>query len=200
MITIIYTHPDPESYNHAILLAITDMLTGRGDDYQVIDLYADGFNPVMTRDGLAAVTSDHVADPLIERYTSMLQRTDRAIFIFPIWWGMMPAMLKGFMDRAFVKGRIYDITDNGEIMPCLSVERTLIVTTSEGDSVDFGPFVSGYLAPMVLEPVGCPIPPSHRRSGPCLRRAASSRQPSRRSGSHTPRDSCNGRSYRLYSR
>ena len=63
-------------------------------------------------------------------------------------------MLKGFMDRAFVKGRIYDITDNGEIMPCLSVERTLIVTTSEGDSVDFGPFVSGYLAPMVLEPVG----------------------------------------------
>ena len=120
----------------------------------VIDLYADGFNPVMTRDGLAAVTSDHVADPLIERYTSMLQRTDRAIFIFPIWWGMMPAMLKGFMDRAFVKGRIYDITDNGEIMPCLSVERTLIVTTSEGDSVDFGPFVSGYLAPMVLEPVG----------------------------------------------
>ena len=154
MITIIYTHPDPESYNHAILLAITDLLTGRGDDYQVIDLYADGFNPVMTRDGLAAVTSDHVADPLIERYTSMLQRTDRAIFIFPIWWGMMPAMLKGFMDRAFVKGRIYDITDNGEIMPCLSVERTLIVTTSEGDSVDFGPFVSGYLAPMVLEPVG----------------------------------------------
>ena len=34
MITIIYTHPDPSSFNHAILSAITDMLTGRGDDYQ----------------------------------------------------------------------------------------------------------------------------------------------------------------------
>ena len=133
MITIIYTHPDPSSFNHAILSAITDMLTGRGDDYQVIDLYADGFSPIMTRDTLA---------------------DDRSIYIFPIWWGMMPAMLKGFIDRTFIKGFVYDTTDNGDIMPLLSVERTLIVTTSEGLSVDFAPFVSGYFAPMILQPAG----------------------------------------------
>ena len=151
MITIIYTHPDPSSFNHAILSAITDMLTGRGDDYQVIDLYADGFSPVMTRDTLADDRSGHTDDPLVKRYIKMLQRTDRAIYIFPIWWGMMPAMLKGFIDRTFIKGFVYDTTDNGDIMPLLSVERTLIVTTSEGLSVDFAPFVSGYFAPMILQ-------------------------------------------------
>lgn len=103
MITIIYTHPDPSSFNHAILSAITDMLTGRGDDYQVIDLYADGFSPIMTRDTLADDRSGHTDDPLVKRYIKMLQRTDRAIYIFPIWWGMMPAMLKGFIDRTFIK-------------------------------------------------------------------------------------------------
>lgn len=154
MITIIYTHPDPSSFNHAILSAITDMLTGRGDDYQAIDLYADGFSPVMTRDTLADDRCGHTDDPLVKRYIKMLQRTDRAIYIFPICWGMMPAMLKGFIDRTFIKGFVYDTTDNGDIMPLLSVERTLIVTTSEGLSVDFAPFVSGYFAPMILQPAG----------------------------------------------
>ena len=57
--------------------------------YQAIDLYADGFSPIMTRDTLADDRSGHTDDPLVKRYIKMLQRTDRAIYIFPIWWGMM---------------------------------------------------------------------------------------------------------------
>lgn len=154
MITIVYCHPYDKSFNHTILNEIIRKLADNGRDYTVINLYDDKFDPVLGVNELALYSSGKTDDELTRQYQKTLTETEQLIYIFPIWWGMMPAMLKGFMDRAFVKGRIYDITDNGEIMPCLSVERTLIVTTSEGDSVDFGPFVSGYLAPMVLEPVG----------------------------------------------
>lgn len=48
MITIVYANPNPQSFNHSILNNITTVLTENGRDYNVIDLYADGFNPVLS--------------------------------------------------------------------------------------------------------------------------------------------------------
>lgn len=154
MITIVYCHPYDKSFNHAILNAVTKELTDNGRDYQVINLYDEHFDPVLGVNDLAVYSQGKTLDEQVKHYDEMLQRTSEIVFIFPIWWGMMPAMLKGFIDRTFIKGFVYDTTDNGDIMPLLSVERTLIVTTSEGLSVDFAPFVSGYFAPMILQPAG----------------------------------------------
>lgn len=157
MITLLLAHPSARSFNHAILTAITDALTGLGRDYQVIDLYADGFNPVMSASELGSDHSDlsKEPDPLAERYVEMLQRTTQMVIIFPVWWGMMPAMLKGFFDRAFAYGRVYDIdAATGALLPCLSVNRTLIVTTTGGASTPDASFVSDTLIHGVLAPVG----------------------------------------------
>lgn len=154
MITIVYSHPGDASFNHSILKAVTDTLTAEGREYRVIDLYADGFNPVMSRKDLELYPKGETDDPLVKRYAQELLDTDRIIFIFPIWWGMMPAMVKGFFDRVLLKGAAYDMTDTGDLMPNLSINRTLIVTTSDAPSVEFGTFFQGYLVPMVLESVG----------------------------------------------
>ncbi len=29
---------------------------------------------------------------------------DHVVFVYPVWWGMMPALIKGFLDRVFVPG------------------------------------------------------------------------------------------------
>lgn len=42
---IIYCHPYEKSFNHAILETVKDNLRSKKIDYQVIDLYADNFNP-----------------------------------------------------------------------------------------------------------------------------------------------------------
>lgn len=154
MITIVYCHPYPNSFNHNILQNITDTLTGLGREYDVMDLYADGFNPVMDRSSLELYSKGETSDKLVKKYQEALQKTKHAIFIFPIWWGMMPAMLKGWIDKVFLKGEIYDYTPEGAMLPCLSIDKTTIITTSENDSEVFAPFIEGYFSPMALNTVG----------------------------------------------
>lgn len=151
MIAIIYCHPSDGSFNHEILQSITDRLSGEGREYYVINLYSEGFNPVLDSQMLAGKPED---DETLHRYQEVLRKSDQAVFIFPIWWGMMPAMLKGFFDRAFTKGVVYDTTPEGSLMPCLSINKTTVITTSEEDSAIIAPFIDGYLTPLVLNQVG----------------------------------------------
>jgi len=51
--TIIYAHPYEKSFNHAILERVQALLDAKGQEYRLIDLYADGFNPVYTKEELA---------------------------------------------------------------------------------------------------------------------------------------------------
>ncbi len=152
MTTFLYANPNPSGFDHAILSACTDALTQLGHDYQVIDLYADGFNPVLTHE---EITSGEITDPLVERYITMLQRTDRLVILFPIWWGTMPAILKGFFDKVFVRGRIYDVdTATGAILPCLSIGSSMIVTTGGGAAAPSASFISDTVINDILLPVG----------------------------------------------
>lgn len=151
MIAIIYCHPSDWSFNHEILQSITNRLSGEGREYDVINLYAEGFNPVLDSQMLSGKPED---DETLLRYQETLRKSDQAIFIFPIWWGMMPAMLKGFFDRAFTKGVVYDTTPEGDMLPCLSIDKTTVITTSEEDSAIIAPFIDGYLTPLVLNTVG----------------------------------------------
>lgn len=154
MITIIYCHPYTNSFNHNIFQHLTDMLSDLGREYCVMDLYADRFNPILDRSSLALYSKGETTDVLVKRYQEELQKTKHAVFIFPIWWGMMPAMLKGWIDKVFLKGEIYDYTPEGAIMPCLSIDKTTIITTSENTSEVFAPFIEGYFSPLTLNTVG----------------------------------------------
>ena len=154
MITIVYCHPYTKSFNHSILQAVTDLLTERGDEYDVINLYGEGFNPVLDSAGLALYSKGETEDEMVGRYQLALTRAESVIFIFPIWWGMMPAMLKGFIDKVFLKGTIYDTTPEGILIPCLSISKTVVVTTSEEPTAVLEPFMQGYFTEQVLNTVG----------------------------------------------
>lgn len=154
MITIVYCHPLDKSFNHAILQAICDRLTDEGKEYDVINLYGENFNPVLDSVGLGLYSKGATEDESVKRYQQALQQTQHLIFIFPIWWGMMPAMLKGFIDKVFQKGIVYDTTPEGALMPCLSIPKTTLVTTSEESSDVIAPFIDGYFRPLTLEAVG----------------------------------------------
>lgn len=155
MITIVYAHPNTDSFNHSILNSITSMLTDEGKDYNVIDLYADGFNPVLSHKELQMAQHGKTDDPLVMRYQKMLRdTTDSMIFIFPIWWGMMPAMIKGFIDKVFMKGIIYDFAPEGLMLPMLSISPTTIITTSQEDTAELEAFFNNVFIPQVLNAVG----------------------------------------------
>ena len=48
--TIIYAHPYEQSFNYGILQRVQQLLDEKGEKYQLIDLYEDGFNPAYTKE------------------------------------------------------------------------------------------------------------------------------------------------------
>ncbi len=102
MVLIIYAHPDPKSFNHAVLETVRSVLNERGKSFQVIDLYADKFNPVMT----AAETKGELSDET-KSYQQLIKKSESIVFIFPVWWFRAPAILEGFCDKVFTPGFAY---------------------------------------------------------------------------------------------
>ena len=99
--------PHRRSYSAALLAAVTRGLVANGHSIDLIDLHADGFNPVTSASDLAAWRQKMTHDPLAANYQQRLIAADHIIFIFPIWWESMPALTKGFIDKVFVKGILF---------------------------------------------------------------------------------------------
>ena len=111
-VLIIYTHPNPNSLNHAILEQVEQGLKDGNHSYKVIDLYADNFNPVIVYNEQKK-RRDLENDEETALYRELINQADHLIFIYPIWWYALPAMLKGFIDRVFASGFAY--TSAGKI-------------------------------------------------------------------------------------
>ncbi|WP_295456643.1 NAD(P)H-dependent oxidoreductase [uncultured Thiodictyon sp.] len=119
---IVYWHPEPQSFNGALLAATRETLTQAGHPIRVSDLHAMGFNPVSGRHNFTSVknpdffkqqleelyaSEDNGFAPEIESELKNLEWCDLLILQFPLWWFGMPAVLKGWVDRVFAMGRTY---------------------------------------------------------------------------------------------
>jgi NAD(P)H dehydrogenase (quinone) len=104
-ILIVYAHPNPDSLNGAILSKVKESIHSK-HAVQVIDLYKENFNPCLYFDA-ENTRRDLKNDPEVGDYRAQLVWAEHVIFIFPIWWSGMPAILKGFIDRVFTKGFAY---------------------------------------------------------------------------------------------
>src|SRR5690606_16834903 len=105
---IVFNHPNESSYCNAILLAVTKGLKAAGQQIDLIHLDNDGFNPVMSKADLKAFVEHQPIDPQVIDYIERLKIANNLIFIFPIWWDIMPATTKGFIDRVLAPGAVYD--------------------------------------------------------------------------------------------
>ncbi|MCY8010750.1 NAD(P)H-dependent oxidoreductase [Bacillus haynesii] len=121
---VIYAHPNPNSFNGAILHQVIKALEDGKHSYDVIDLYKDRFDPVLLFDEKKR-RSDMKRDPETAEYRRIVKNADHLIFIYPLWWGGMPAIMKGFIDRVFAAGEAY--TYQGKLPKGLLKARTATV-------------------------------------------------------------------------
>lgn len=110
---IVYCHPYDLSFNHAVLTAVEAGLDRANRTYEVCDLYADGFDPTMRAADLATYNEGSSADPLVARYQSLIERAERLVFVYPVWWNDMPALLKGWFDKVMLVGFSWKATGQG---------------------------------------------------------------------------------------
>ena len=135
MKTIVFSHPYSKSFNKAILDNIVQKLDETKEKYTIIDLNKDGFNPVMTDEELSLYSQGKSIDPLVEKYQEILKNTDELVFVFPIWWMSMPAILKGFFDKVMVKGFAYESAKNGIKGLLTNIKTAKMITTAEAPKI-----------------------------------------------------------------
>lgn len=128
---IVFNHPYEGSYCNAILHAVHKGLQIGGHEVDIIHLDNDRFRPAMTKADLKAFVDHQPIDPQVIDYSERLRQTDHLIFIFPIWWDIMPAMTKGFIDRVLFPGVVYEHHPRGfGLVPLLDNLKSITMITT----------------------------------------------------------------------
>ncbi len=105
---VVYCHPDPQSFTAAVRDRAVSTLRRSGHDVRVTDLYAEGFDPLFS----AEERQRHLEpgpDPSVAHHAADLQWCERLVLIYPTWWSGQPAMLKGWIDRVWVRDVAWDL-------------------------------------------------------------------------------------------
>ena len=128
-VLVVYSHPNPESFNHAILEAVLKGLSGAGHENDVFDLYDMDFDPCLKVDDFVKVhLGSNSEDVLLHQ--ARVSNADVLVFIHPNWWGGMPAILKGWIDRVFSMGFAYKADEEtSEMIGLLNIQKALVLTT-----------------------------------------------------------------------
>ncbi|MGA2180072.1 MAG: NAD(P)H-dependent oxidoreductase [Verrucomicrobiota bacterium] len=115
-ISIILAHPDPGSFNHAIAKTAADTLCRNGHEATLHDLCQEQFPPLLST---AELRKDAKLDLVAARHCREIASADGIVIVHPNWWGMPPAILKGWIDRVLRPEVAYRFVegDKGEGVP-----------------------------------------------------------------------------------
>lgn len=130
-VLLVYCHPRADSFCAALRDAVREALAARGHDVELVDLYAEGFTPVLSAEERAAYHTEGANLAGVEAHVARLRAADALVLVYPTWWYGMPAMLKGWFDRVWVPGVAFRLGD-GAIEPLLTNIRRIAVVTTYG--------------------------------------------------------------------
>lgn len=127
---VIYAHPNPASFNHAILKEYTGELAALGHEVHVRDLYATGFDPVILQSDYDKINQGAPPED-IRLEQDFIRRAGIMTFIFPVFWAGMPAILKGYIEKVFSLGFAY-VFDGDRPRGILKGRKAVIINTTGG--------------------------------------------------------------------
>ncbi|MEW9805128.1 NAD(P)H-dependent oxidoreductase [Mesorhizobium marinum] len=131
-ILVLYAHPVETSFNAALHRLIVERLTAAGHEVDDCDLYAEDFDPRLSRTERLAYHDDRCANDPVDPYVTRLLAAEGLVLSFPVWNYGFPAILKGFFDRVFLPGVSFTMV-NGKATPNLhSIRKVAAVTTYGG--------------------------------------------------------------------
>ncbi len=131
-VSIILAHPRPGSFNHAIAEMARECLQSCGHQVAFHDLYLERFNPILVYE---EIPQNAAVDTIIQKHCDEIYSAEGIIIVHPNWWGMPPAILKGWVDRVIRPGMAYKFLegDSGEGVPLglLRARKAVVFNTSD---------------------------------------------------------------------
>lgn len=130
---VVFAHPCEESFAAALKSAVVGSLQKRGWEVDLCNLYAEGFNPVMSAEERRGYHDVPTNTRPVQAYIDRLLAASALVLVHPVWNFGPPAILKGYYDRVFVPGITFPL-EVGKVKPAMTHIRKLGVVTTYGDS------------------------------------------------------------------
>jgi NAD(P)H dehydrogenase (quinone) len=112
-VLVIFAHPVETSFVASLHRTVVDSLRRAGHEVDDCDLYAEGFDPVLSRQDRVDYHDISINQRRIAPYVERLKAAEALVFVYPVWNFGFPAILKGYLDRVWVPGVAFDLNDRG---------------------------------------------------------------------------------------
>jgi NAD(P)H dehydrogenase (quinone) len=119
-ILLILGHPDPESYNQALFQAYLKGAKEGAHEVKTIEITALNFQPNLAY-GYRKRTE---LEPDLLEAQAKIAWADHLVWVYPVWWGSVPALMKGFIDRVFLPGFAFQKRENSLMVDPLFKNKT----------------------------------------------------------------------------
>lgn len=130
-VLVLHSHPVEESFGKALFRQTCESLAKAGHEVDACDLYAEGFNPVLTADE-RLIYHDYPENlGPVKNHVDRLLAAEGLVICTPIWNFGFPAMLKGYFDRVWLPGVSFALQD-GKLTPTLRHIRKLSAVVTYG--------------------------------------------------------------------
>lgn len=134
-VLIVFCHPYEKSFSAALFDCARTALETSSHDVRCIDLYREGFDPVLSRNEWLTYMDDTEQNiAAVRSHVDLLRWADALVFIYPTWMYSPPTMLKGWMERVWLPGVAFDVPpgEGQRLIGRLDNIRHFVVITTSG--------------------------------------------------------------------
>ncbi len=140
-VLVLHSHPVEESFGGALHRRTVESLKRAGHDVDDCNLYAEGFDPVLSRHDRLIYHDYPENTETLKPYVERLERTEALVIVTPVWNFGFPAILKGYFDRVWLPGVSFELV-NGKVRSKLQHIRKLGAVLTYGAD-PFRAFIAG---------------------------------------------------------
>ena len=132
-VLVVYAHPVETSFLSRLHARAVETLRGRGHQVDDLDLYAERFDPVLSRNQLVNYVDVNANTIEVEDYVARLRAAEALALLYPVWYDGLPAIMQGYFQRVFVPGVSTVIDNNGLFHPNLRRIRRMAAVCTYGE-------------------------------------------------------------------
>jgi putative NADPH-quinone reductase len=140
-VLVLHSHPVESSYGKALYRQTLESLKAAGHEVDGCDLYAEEFDPVLSRHDRLVYHDYPENTELVKDHVQRLQWAEGLVVVTPVWNFGFPAILKGYFDRVWLPGVSFELVD-GKVESRLRHIRKLGAVMTYG-ATPFRAFVAG---------------------------------------------------------
>lgn len=136
---MILGQPNNDSFCGALAARYADGARSSGAEVETLRLADLEFDPIL-RLGYNEIQE---LEPDLVRAQDLISWAEHLVIVYPVWWGTMPALLKGFFDRAFLPGFAFKYRENSPLWDKLLKGRSASIIVSSDAPVWYNFLING---------------------------------------------------------